>query len=374
MKDFYKHMKYKHGEHTCMTLKCYSKLKQKLAKQMAQLKFLLECRKYNLLPNHLTNAIKKVNINTTSHKLKAQTEKTKQLFLKKILNIEITQTNMNIKTSKTHLHHAQQQLKHSISKIELDSFICKQDCISQRIKKERETIQTSKLQRLKYQQMQKLGIGLNNDWFVNKTDIDFPVETKWLLSLGRKFTLPTTKTSFQPIRMIAEIEQIIQQEKDDRVKEIARCKLSNNIIQFKRNIRHNSAEKFILETFNKTKTFLKSHKDDIILTDADKGNKTVVMYKEDYTEKMNKLLDDKNTYKIVRNDPTNALQRKNNTLVDELYKSKIIDYRGKQQLVCTAAIAPRLYGLPKIHKPDLPLRPICSSINVPCYGLSKYVD
>ncbi|XP_017466311.1 PREDICTED: uncharacterized protein LOC108359133 isoform X1 [Rhagoletis zephyria] len=221
--------------------------------------------------------------------------------------------------------------------------------------------------------MQNLGIDLNNDRFVNKTDIDFPVETKWLLSLGRKFTLPTTKTSFQPIRMIAEIEQIIQQEKDDRVKEIARCKLSNNIIQFKRNIRHNSAEKFILETFNKTKTFLKSHKDDIILTDADKGNKTVVMYKEDYTEKMNKLLDDKNTYKIVRNDPTNALQRKNNTLVDELYKSKIIDYRGKQQLVCTAAIAPRLYGLPKIHKPDLPLRPICSSINVPCYGLSKYI-
>lgn len=173
--------------------------------------------------------------------------------------------------------------------------------------------------------------------------------------------------------MIAEMEQIIQQEKDDKTKEIARCKLSNNITQFKRSIRHSGTEKFILETFNRAKAFLKLHKDEIIVTEADKGNKTVVLPKADYYRKMSELLGDKNTYKIIRTDPTNKLQRKNNTLVDDLYKSKIIDYREKQQLTCTAATAPRLYGLPKIHKSDLPLRPICSSVNVPCYGLSKYI-
>ncbi|XP_017481440.1 PREDICTED: uncharacterized protein LOC108370598 [Rhagoletis zephyria] len=88
---------------------------------------------------------------------------------------------------------------------------------------------------------------------------------------------------------------------------------------------------------------------------------------------MNKLLEDKNTYKLIRADSTHTLQKKNNALVDELYKSKIINYREKQQLTSTAATAPRLYGLPKIHKPDLPLRPICSSVNVPCYGMSKYI-
>lgn len=167
-------MKYKHGEYTCITLKHYSKLKAKLAKQTTQLKFLLECRRFELIPDYLLNAVKNININTTSNKVKAQTEKTKLLFLKKILNIEITQTNMNIKTTKDYIFHAHQQLKHSISEIELNSFICNQNCISQRIKEERETIHTSKLRKLKQQLLRRLGINFNHDWFVNKTNIEFP--------------------------------------------------------------------------------------------------------------------------------------------------------------------------------------------------------
>jgi hypothetical protein len=34
---------------------------------------------------------------------------------------------------------------------------------------------------------------------------------------------------------------------------------------------------------------------------------------------------------------------------------------------------PHLYGLPKIHKPDIPLRPIVSSIGSPCYALAGYL-
>ncbi|XP_075167527.1 uncharacterized protein LOC142239619 [Haematobia irritans] len=37
------------------------------------------------------------------------------------------------------------------------------------------------------------------------------------------------------------------------------------------------------------------------------------------------------------------------------------------------AIAPRIYGLPKIHKEGYPLRPICSSINAPSSQLCKFV-
>ncbi|XP_036317378.1 uncharacterized protein LOC118732355 [Rhagoletis pomonella] len=111
----------------------------------------------------------------------------------------------------------------------------------------------------------------------------------------------------------------------------------------------------------------------MVITDADKGNKTVAMYGSEYIEKINKLLEDKNTYKTSRTDPTSTLQRKNNKIVDELYKAKHINKREKQLLTSTAAAAPRLYGLPKIHKPQVPLRPIASSVKVPCYKLSKYV-
>lgn len=37
------------------------------------------------------------------------------------------------------------------------------------------------------------------------------------------------------------------------------------------------------------------------------------------------------------------------------------------------SIAPKLYGLPKIHKQNVPLRPIVSSINSPAYSLSKFL-
>ncbi|XP_067628894.1 uncharacterized protein [Eurosta solidaginis] len=168
------------------------------------------------------------------------------------------------------------------------------------------------------------------------------------------------------------MEQIIMGIKDEKEKDIARNKVSNSILLFKRNIKHNSAEKFILAAFNKTKAFLKSHTN-IVIIDADKGNKTVAMYESQYKDKMNKLLEDKNTYKPIRADPTDMLQRKNNKIVDELYKTKQINKREKQQLTSTAAAAPRLYGLPKIHKPQIPLRPIASSFMIPCYNLSTYI-
>ena len=45
------------------------------------------------------------------------------------------------------------------------------------------------------------------------------------------------------------------------------------------------------------------------------------------------------------------------------------------QLKCspTGSKPPMLYGLPKIHKPDVPLRPIVSCIGSPTYGLSKHI-
>ncbi|XP_067618090.1 uncharacterized protein DPCoAC isoform X1 [Eurosta solidaginis] len=373
MKNFYNHMKYKYGEHTCMYLKQFSKQKIKLAKQSQQLKYLLECKRYGLIPNHLSNTLKSTLINTTSDKVQQQIEKTKHHFFLKILNIEITQTNMNIKVTKDTIYNAHQQIRRTLNEDEFKAVVVKQNSLSNKIGKQSETTISSKIQKLKHEQIRKLGVSLNSEWFVNATNIEFPEDVKWLLSLGKKFTLPTTTNNFSSVQTIAEMEQVFETLETEKEKEVARNKLSNRIMNFKRNIRHNSVEKFILETYRKTKAFLKTHKDDIVITDSDKGNKTIALYKMDYNTKMENLLGDKNTYKVVRGDPTNTLQRKNNNIVYELYKGKHISLREKQQLTSTAATAPRLYGLPKIHKPECPLRPIVSCTNVPCYQLSKFI-
>ena len=37
-------------------------------------------------------------------------------------------------------------------------------------------------------------------------------------------------------------------------------------------------------------------------------------------------------------------------------------------------LSPRIYGLPKIHKKDIPLRPIGSAINSPTYELASFLS
>lgn len=128
-----------------------------------------------------------------------------------------------------------------------------------------------------------------------------------------------------------------------------------------------------MNIFEETKRFLKRYKDEIVVTKADKCNKTVIIYKRDYKREMEKLLEDKATYKTIRVDPTLKLQRTNNKIIMDLYKQEHISKNKKIKLTSNSATAPRLYGLPKIHKPNMPLRPISSSVEVPCYNLSKYI-
>ncbi|XP_075160530.1 uncharacterized protein LOC142233476 [Haematobia irritans] len=137
-------------------------------------------------------------------------------------------------------------------------------------------------------------------------------------------------------------------------------------------MKNNPKDKFILNIYDETKRFLRKQKD-IIVTRSDKGNKTVIMYKKDYKTGMEELLNDKSTYRTMREDPTLKLQRKNNKIIMDLFKAEYITKQEKFHLTSNSATAPRLYGLPKIHKTNMPLRPISSSVEVPCYNLSKYI-
>ena len=65
--------------------------------------------------------------------------------------------------------------------------------------------------------------------------------------------------------------------------------------------------------------------DNIVILLADKGRVTVVMDKTDYFDKMDVLVNDKQTYEELKRDPTPALQRKLNSKIFTLKKSDAID-------------------------------------------------
>jgi len=88
----------------------------------------------------------------------------------------------------------------------------------------------------------------------------------------------------------------------------------------------------------------------------------------DYRKKMKTLLLDK-AYTGFDKDPTNTITQKIKTFIKKNnFPSKI-----KLTLKPTNPLPPRLYGLPKIHEPDNPFRPIVSAINSLTYDLSRFL-
>ncbi|KMQ86230.1 hypothetical protein RF55_14846 [Lasius niger] len=110
----------------------------------------------------------------------------------------------------------------------------------------------------------------------------------------------------------------------------------------------------------------------IIFTKVDKGNVTVAFDREDYLNKMRTLLADNDTYTVVKKDPT----RKINGFHDILTRWKrlnYINYATYRRLNCSDGVLPRAYGLPKIHKPNCPLRIIVSSVNSPLHSIATFL-
>ena len=103
---------------------------------------------------------------------------------------------------------------------------------------------------------------------------------------------------------------------------------------------------------------------------ADKGNSTVMMNRTEYNEKINNLLDD-GTYRPLKKDPTLKLERTINEQLKALEKNGEIDNSLRKRITPQHSYHPQLYGLPKMHKPEIPLRPIVSSIGSPTYYLAK---
>ena len=107
----------------------------------------------------------------------------------------------------------------------------------------------------------------------------------------------------------------------------------------------------------------------MVLT-ADKGVCLVVMDKEDYIKKSEEILL-KPTYKILPSDPTTKHKNKLITLLKSIKAEGGIRENTYKRLYPKGACSPKYYGLPKVHKIGIPLRPIVSSIGSVSYETTK---
>ncbi|XP_064479224.1 uncharacterized protein LOC135392444 [Ornithodoros turicata] len=111
----------------------------------------------------------------------------------------------------------------------------------------------------------------------------------------------------------------------------------------------------------------------VVILPADKGKGTVLLDGEVYDRKMLQLLDDPVHFEKMAADPTAKSERQ---LVDHLRRLRRegkIDETLYRRLFSSDGAVPKIYGVPKIHKEDCPLRPIVSFVGSPTYGLSRFL-
>ena len=96
----------------------------------------------------------------------------------------------------------------------------------------------------------------------------------------------------------------------------------------------------------------------------------VIMDRQDYINKANQLLN-QSTYRSITKDPTSSIRNKLINILKEVKSQTGLDSNTYKSMYPTGCVPPKFYGLPKIHKPGTPLRPIVSSCGSATYGVAK---
>ncbi|XP_072160566.1 uncharacterized protein [Bemisia tabaci] len=108
----------------------------------------------------------------------------------------------------------------------------------------------------------------------------------------------------------------------------------------------------------------------LVVMKADKGNQVVVMNKNDYVNRTQRMLDDGDFVQVIK-DPTNDIAKK---VSNALKAVTVMDDKTKARLKASNPVTPKLYTLPKTHKQGEKMRPIVSNIDSPTYSLAKWLN
>ncbi|XP_047475990.1 uncharacterized protein LOC125029855 [Penaeus chinensis] len=112
----------------------------------------------------------------------------------------------------------------------------------------------------------------------------------------------------------------------------------------------------------------------ILITKPDKGRGVVILNKCDYKQKIMNILSDHTKFKRITTEVSTHLLYLEDKLKRLLRTIKASINENIYNFLMTSGSRPGLlYGLPKVHKPNIPLRPIISSIGTFNYNTAKFL-
>ena len=349
------------------TLRTYRRLESSTKKwKKAQLDydFLLYCKMSNIVPNFIKFKLYRSSL-YSSEFYKSCTQS--------LLDIEI-----DFKTKAT------KRLKLSVSTLSTSFYqsLSLIDGLYFRTLLKR-TISSFVSDTTKVHERKLLKLGIQQPKFMSPDDVIFnysnyalSIKEKFLLSLGLDFCMPNFKPSFSKFFLPFELffnnirhlpfhvnlESAQQTIQNIAHKAFSSCKTTNWFPFFKK-------EDFLI--LRKL-----AQRNDIILCRPDKGRGVVLLNRDDYIQKMNLILSDSSKFCKIGSPEFSTvfkIEDKINRTLKKLKDDGLLDGLTYNSLYSSGSSFSVLYGLPKVHKTEVPLRPILAAYNSPNFSLAKFL-
>ncbi|XP_044766282.1 uncharacterized protein LOC123322402 [Coccinella septempunctata] len=235
-------------------------------------------------------------------------------------------------------------------------------------------IQRQKIDKLSKQDMsQSSSVFLKNgikfkEPILNLSDTTFNESETKLLSLGLKFSFSNYNKSMITEKLVVAVETFL---KSNRVinPHIIRSHIISILDKFKKSrIR---TPKYIVDLKRNLTAISKKIKDNnLFFSKADKGDCLVVLNKTEYINKVHDFLSNNGFNKTTRSN-VNKYNAKFKNKLSSLGPLLCNNWRSLMPMSFTT---PGLYGLPKIHKEGIPIRPVVSFCGSLAYKLSKHLN
>jgi hypothetical protein len=201
----------------------------------------------------------------------------------------------------------------------------------------------------------------------NLTNIRFDKEETQMLNYGLNYCIERPVTAYFT-NLLAETERAIKL-LDGKMQNTYRLLATNKLKQIINSTnQQNATLKRQLHIMKKLKQKLAT--ENAIITQADKGKTVVIINSDEYSRKIHSFLTTNNFSTITR-DPTDRYQKHILKTIQEC--SLIIDKRQIKYLTQKKPAPPVLKAQLKLHKTDIPIRPVINNRSAPSYKLAKHL-
>ena len=205
--------------------------------------------------------------------------------------------------------------------------------------------------------------------YLNLSDYELTDDESEFLALGLNFHI---RPKFDRYRKKLELENLyndILKLKNDGFVNV-NPNLRDQLRAESTKARNNDRQPSIPPRLFKAAKDLKAN-DDIVIRRADKSPEYVIMNKEEYFDKLGDLISDRDKFEPISRCPTLDIKRELNHHIravnTQAGKRVFSEIEGDYS-------EGYLYGNPKTHKTNTPLRPVISQVLTPTYNTAKQLD